>query len=56
MPDVIVICGGHNGLTVAAYLAAAGLKVAVFERRAVVGSGRSPRNFIPASKASAIFP
>ena len=27
--DVIVVGGGHNGLTCAAYLAAAGLKVTV---------------------------
>jgi phytoene dehydrogenase-like protein len=37
MPDIIVIGGGHNGLTAAAYLAMTGLKVAVLERRAQVG-------------------
>jgi len=30
--DVVVVGGGHNGLTAAAYLAAAGLSVAVVER------------------------
>jgi phytoene dehydrogenase-like protein len=37
--DGIVVGGGHNGLITAAYLAKAGLKVAVFEGRAEVGGG-----------------
>jgi phytoene dehydrogenase-like protein len=37
MHDVIIIGGGHNGLTAAAYLARAGRKVLVLERNAVVG-------------------
>jgi phytoene dehydrogenase-like protein len=36
--DVIVIGGGINGLTCAAYLQKAGLKVAIFERRDEVGT------------------
>ncbi|MDH4309883.1 MAG: NAD(P)/FAD-dependent oxidoreductase, partial [Acidimicrobiia bacterium] len=35
--DVIVIGGGHNGLTNAAYLAKAGLKTLLLERRHLVG-------------------
>ena len=35
--DVIVIGAGHNGLTTAAYLGRAGLRVLVLERRSVVG-------------------
>ena len=35
--DVVIIGGGHNGLTTAAYLARAGRKVLVLERRHVLG-------------------
>ena len=37
--DVVVIGGGHNGLTVAAYLAKAKLKVCVLEKQDKVGGG-----------------
>jgi phytoene dehydrogenase-like protein len=35
--DAVIIGAGHNGLVCANYLARAGLKVAVYERRACVG-------------------
>jgi phytoene dehydrogenase-like protein len=37
--DVIVVGGGHNGLTLACYLAKAGQRVLVLEARDVVGGG-----------------
>ena len=37
--DVVVVGGGHNGLVCAAYLAKAGLDVAVVERQAQCGGG-----------------
>ncbi|MDY6861449.1 MAG: NAD(P)/FAD-dependent oxidoreductase [Thermodesulfobacteriota bacterium] len=37
--DVIIIGAGHNGLTCGAYLARAGVKVAVLERRHNIGGG-----------------
>ncbi len=38
--DALIVGAGHNGLTCAAYLAAAGLKVVVLEKNDVVGGGR----------------
>ena len=35
--DVIVVGAGHNGLVAATYLAKAGLRIALFERRPFVG-------------------
>src|SRR5436305_391908 len=37
MYDAIIVGGGHNGLVCSAYLAKAGMKVLVLERRTIVG-------------------
>jgi phytoene dehydrogenase-like protein len=50
--DVVIIGGGHNGLVCAAYLAAAGLKVTVLERRAVVGGAAVTEEFHPGFRNS----
>jgi phytoene dehydrogenase-like protein len=50
--DIIVVGGGHNGLTCAAYLAAAGLKVTVLERRGVVGGAAVTEEFHPGFRNS----
>jgi phytoene dehydrogenase-like protein len=43
--DIVIIGGGHNGLTCAAYLAAAGLRVTVVERRKVAGGAAVTEEF-----------
>jgi phytoene dehydrogenase-like protein len=50
--DVLIIGGGHNGLVCAAYLAAAGLKVIVLERRHVVGGAAVTEEFHPGFRNS----
>lgn len=50
--DVIVIGGGHNGLTHGAYLAKAGRKVLVLERRHVVGGAAVTEEIYPGFKYS----
>ena len=50
--DVVIIGGGHNGLVCAAYLAAAGLKVTVLERRHVVGGAAVTEEFHPGFRNS----
>ncbi|HEY2796981.1 MAG TPA: NAD(P)/FAD-dependent oxidoreductase [Thermoanaerobaculia bacterium] len=50
--DAIVVGGGHNGLTAAAYLARAGLSTLVLERRAVVGGACVTEEIAPGCRAS----
>src|SRR5512139_1120470 len=50
--DVVIIGAGHNGLTCACYLAAAGLKVRVVERRGVVGGAAVTEEFHPGFRNS----
>src|SRR6476646_1245544 len=45
--DAIVIGGGHNGLTAAAYLARAGRTVLVLERRHVIGGAAVTEEVFP---------
>src|SRR5437868_2297050 len=52
MHDAVIIGGGHNGLTCAAYLAMAGLKVVVLERRGVVGGAAVTEEFHPGFRNS----
>jgi phytoene dehydrogenase-like protein len=50
--DVVIIGAGHNGLTCAAYLAIAGLRVKVVERRNVVGGAAVTEEFHPGFRNS----
>jgi phytoene dehydrogenase-like protein len=50
--DVLILGGGHNGLVCAAYLAAAGLKVRVLERRSIVGGAAVTEEFYPGFRNS----
>ncbi len=50
--DAIVIGAGHNGLTAAAYLARAGLKTLVLERREIVGGCCVTEEIAPGCKVS----
>ncbi|MHC4994290.1 MAG: phytoene desaturase family protein [Planctomycetota bacterium] len=52
MYDTIVIGGGHNGLIAAAYLAKAGKKVCVLERRELLGGCCSTEELHPGFKFS----
>ncbi|MEP6896204.1 MAG: NAD(P)/FAD-dependent oxidoreductase, partial [Chloroflexota bacterium] len=48
--DAIIIGGGHNGLVAAAYLARAGKKVVVLERRHLIGGATMTEEIIPGFK------
>ena len=50
--DVILAGGGHNGLACAAYLARAGLRVLVCERRHIVGGPCAEYEYFPGYRAS----
>ena len=50
--DVVVIGGGHNGLTTAAYLARAGRSVLVLERRHVLGGAAVTEEVFPGFRFS----
>ena len=50
--DVIIIGGGHNGLTCAAYLAKKGIDVLVLERRHTIGGAAVTEEIFPGYKFS----
>ncbi len=50
--DAILVGGGHNGLTAAAYLARAGLSTLVLERRPIVGGACVTEEIAPGCRAS----
>ncbi len=52
--DIIIIGGGHNGLVAACYLAKAGLKTLVLERREVVGGGATTEEIHPGFRCSTL--
>jgi phytoene dehydrogenase-like protein len=50
--DVVIVGGGHNGLTCACYLAKAGHTVGVFERRSILGGAAVTEEFHPGFRNS----
>ena len=52
--DIIIIGGGHNGLVAACYLAKAGLKTLVLERREVVGGTSVTEEIHPGFRCSTL--
>jgi phytoene dehydrogenase-like protein len=50
--DVVIIGAGHNGLTCAAYLAMAGLRVKIVERRNTVGGAAVTEELLPGFRNS----
>ena len=45
--DVVIVGGGHNGLTCGAYLSMAGKKTLVLESRHVIGGAAVTEEFTP---------
>ena len=52
--DIVIIGGGHNGLVAACYLARAGLKPLVLERRGVLGGAAVTEEFHPGFRCSTL--
>ncbi len=52
--DIIIIGGGHNGLVAACYLAKAGLKTLVLERRGIVGGAAVTEEIHPGFRCSTL--
>src|SRR5258706_10749377 len=52
--DIIIIGGGHNGLVAACYLAKAGLKTLVLERRSIPGGGSVTEEIHPGFRCSTL--
>jgi phytoene dehydrogenase-like protein len=52
--DIIIIGGGHNGLVAACYLAKAGLKILIVERREIVGGGAVTEEIHPGFRCSTL--
>jgi phytoene dehydrogenase-like protein len=52
--DIIIIGGGHNGLVAACYLAKAGLKTLVLERREIVGGAAFTEEIHPGFRCSTL--
>ena len=52
--DVIIVGGGHNGLVTAFYLAKAGFKPLVLERRAQTGGAAITEEFHPGFRCSTL--
>src|SRR5215510_8649247 len=52
--DAVIVGGGHNGLVTAFYLAKAGFKPLVLERRAQIGGAAITEEFFPSFRCSTL--